>query len=61
MASAAPSPLPALYKRPTTKFTIFAGDMAVYLKVGSSYDRDTIQADLDTLQECQRVPTLSLK
>ena len=33
---------------------LFADDTAVYLTVDSSEDRDTLQADLDTLQEWER-------
>ena len=33
---------------------LFADDTAVYPTVGSSDDRDTLQADLDTLQEWER-------
>ena len=34
--------------------SLFAGDTAVYLKVRSSDDRDTVQADLNTLQEWEQ-------
>ena len=33
---------------------LFADDTAAYLTIGPSDDRDTIQADLDTLQEWER-------
>ena len=33
---------------------LFADDTAVYLSIGSSDDKDTLQADLDTLQEWER-------
>ena len=52
------SPLPALYKRPTTKCTSPGKTFCRYhgyLTVGSSGNRDTLKADLNTLQEWELV------
>ena len=40
-----------LTQRMLAQVRLFADDMAVYLTVGSSDDRDTFQVDLNTLQE----------